>query len=158
MEGQVLSIENVGIMDVCLITPDAESFDENIHVQEKYRVTTIVDTVLDNFTETAYAIHKVENKEFAQKVDRDEIKYLSPSIWPNKEKTTMYLNNDDEWYIDTTDWTGLHDAFVDTPAYGHKARIVGKCVGDDSCISTLKNDHTLSAAYKILLVAKSFIK
>ena len=123
---------------------DAGSYEENLHVQENYKVTTIVDTVLDEDSHTAYAIHRVENEDFAGKINRKEIKYLSPSIWPNKEKTTMYkADENDEWYIDTTDWTGVHDAWVHSPAFGHVAKIVGECVGGVECINKLKNNTTL---------------
>ena len=131
----------------------APTFEENLHVQEPHRVTTIVDTALDESTHTAYAIHRVENEEFAQKIESGEIKYLSPSIAPVKEKTTISQNpdNDDEWYIDTTDWRGLHAAFVHMPAYNHKARVVGKCTGDEKCVTELKNNSTLVARTQILI-------
>lgn len=135
---------------------DASSYDENIHVQEKYRVTTIVDTVLDEAAHTAYAIHKVLSKEFAEKVKRKEIRYLSPSIWPNREKTNLYQVDDDEWYIDTTDWDGLHDAFVDDPAFDHAARIVGQCIGNEECVTSLKKDKTL-VAKSLLAMAKAYL-
>lgn len=125
---------------------EGETYDESIHIQEKYRVSTIVDVVLDESTHTAYVIHKIENEEFAKKIESKEIRYLSPSIWPNREKTTMTLTDRDEWYIDTTDWDGLHDAWVDQPAFGHDARVVGECRGDDSCIAKLRDNQMLVAS------------
>ena len=123
---------------------DEPTLEENLKLQENYRVSTIVDVVLDEGTHTAYAIHRIENEDFAAKINRKEIKYLSPSIWPNKEKTTVYQNADNnEWYIDTTDWKGVHDAWVDNPAFGHAARIVGQCFGGEDCIVELKGDKLL---------------
>ena len=120
---------------------DGDTKEESEHIQEPYRQTTIVDTVLDEFTHTAYAIHRVETKDFAEKIQKGEILYLSPSIWPNREKTTMSLTEHDEWYIDTTDWEGLHSAWVNRPAYNQKARIVGQCIGDESCIPELRDNR-----------------
>ena len=126
---------------------DAKSLEENVKIQERYRVSTIVDVMLDEPTHTAYAIHRIENKDFEKKIEKNKIKYLSPSIWPNRERTTININEDDEWYIDTTDWKGVHDAWVDNPAFGHAARIIGRCFGGEECITKLKGDT--------LLVAKS---
>ena len=122
---------------------DEKTLDENIKVQEDYRVSTIVGTVLDDLTHTAYAIHRIDNKDFEKLIEQDEVRYLSPSIWPNKEKTILYLNDDDEWNIDTTDWKGVHDAWVDNPAFGHEARIIGKCYGGDECVAELSGDKLL---------------
>ena len=133
-----------------------DTLKDSEHEQESYRVTTIVDTILDEATHTAYAIHRVDDKQFAEKIEKGEIKYLSPSIWPNREKTTLTLSEHDEWYIDTTDWEGLHDAWVDSPAYGHKARIVGACKGDESCIPELKTKSLVGRALVLLPYAKAF--
>ena len=134
---------------------EGDTKEESIHIQEKYRVSTIVDTVLDESTHTAYAIQKVEDSQFRKKIEMGEIKYLSPSIWPNAEKTTLSISEDNEWYIDTTDWDGLHHAWVNRPAFGHEARVVGQCTGDESCITELKNNRALVArAYATLFYAK----
>lgn len=133
----------------CLLDhTNGKSFDDNLHIQEKYRRTTITDVVLDEGTHTAYAIHRVESPEFAGKIKRGEISWLSPSIWPNAEKTTVGHTIDNELFIDTTGWDGLHDAFVTRPAFGHEARIVAKCTdhGDGSvCRHELKS-RPLTAA------------
>ena len=116
------------------------SYEESEHMQERYRVSTIVDTVLDESNHTAYAIHRIESDDFADKILRNEIRYLSPSIWPDRERTTMQLTDNDEWHIDTTGWRGLHDAWVHSPAYGHDARVIDKCAGESaSCITELRN-------------------
>ena len=135
---------------------EGDTLKEAVHAQEPHRVSTIMDTVLDEPTHTAYAIHKIHNEDFAKKIEQGVVKYLSPSIWPNKEKTTMALSDDDEWHIDTTDWTGLHDAWVDNPAFGHKARVVGQCRGDKSCITELKTNRMLVAT-QLLYKAKALL-
>ena len=151
-----IEYKKCGIHGCMLDHTDGHSYDNNIHIQEKYRVSTIVNTILDEATHTAYAIHKIEDDTFAEKIRREEIQYLSPAIWPNKEKTTMHLTDDDEWYIDTTDWQGLHDAFVDSPAYGHQAKIVGQCEGSSSeCLTELDNKLLTGKAYGMALLAKS---
>lgn len=122
-----------------------EDYEDSLHQQERYRVSTITDVQLDEGTHTAYAIHKIENPEFAEKIKKGEIRYLSPSIWPNKEKTLMYrMSENDEWYIDTTDWTGIHDAFVDIPAFGSKAKVVKHCTEGD-CRKELLNPQLTAA-------------
>ena len=134
---------------------DADTFEKNIHVQEKYRVSTIVDVTLDESTHTAYAIHRIDDEEFKGKIERKEVRYLSPSLFPNREKTTMYkADSTDEWYIDTTDWIGVHDAWVDNPAFNHAARIVGECFGGKECITELKSDKML-VARTLLIIAKA---
>ena len=117
---------------------EADTLEKNLHKQERYRVSTIVDTVLDEANHTAYAIHKVVDKEFAEKIRRNEIQYLSPAIWTDKESTSM-KNVDDKIHIDTTKWKATHTAFVDQPAYGQKAKVVSKCTGTEKCVNELKN-------------------
>ena len=127
---------------------EEQTYEGNVRKQEKYRVSTIVDTVLDESTHTAYAIHHVEREDFAQQIRQGIVKYLSPSIWPDREKTTVRLADPDgtagesdlarEWHIDTTGWKGLHDAWVDIPAYGPKARVVATCEGRKDCAASLR--------------------
>lgn len=123
---------------------EAKTYNKSVNKQKKYKVTTIADIAYDESTHTAYAIHRVErgNKgtTFGAKIEDGTIRYLSPSIWPNHEQTTLNLSEKNEWYINTTDWEGLHDAFVDNPAYGHKARVIDTCRGGDECITKLKQD------------------
>ena len=131
---------------------EEQTYEANVRRQEKYRVSTIIDTVLDESTHTAYAIHHVEREDFAQQVRQGVVKFLSPSIWPDREKTTVRLADPDgtagesdlarEWHIDTTGWKGLHDAWVDIPAYGPKARVVATCEGRKDCAAELRKPQS----------------
>lgn len=114
---------------------------DTLHKQEPYRVSTIIDIQLDEAAETAYAIHHTSNEEFAEKIKTGQVKYLSPAIHVNHEKSIVAYNQEaDEWHLDTTDWKGLHDAFVDVPAYGNKAVVHGICDGTESeCSKHLKS-------------------
>lgn len=110
--------------------------------QEPFRVTTIIDTLLDENTKTAYAVHRVDDAKFAEKVRRGEIKYLSPSIFrtdpDNDTMRTDFTNGKFGVWIETENWTGVHDAFVDKPAYGPKAVIVQSCEGTElGCLMDL---------------------
>lgn len=120
---------------------DTEGHCERVHVndgtkdgtlkkQEPYRVSTITDVELDESTQTAYAIHRIDSPEFAERLKSGQIRYLSPAIHVDHEKT-MFTHNTHtgEFGIDTTGWTGLHDAWVDVPAYGPKAVVKGICDG-----------------------------
>ena len=136
---------------------EADTLEKNLHKQERYRVSTIVDTVLDEANHTAYAIHKVVDKEFAEKIRRNEIQYLSPAIWTDKESTSM-KNVDDKIHIDTTKWKATHTAFVDQPAYGQKAKVVSKCTGTEKCVNELKNSlgtNLTARAYITALYGRS---
>ena len=131
---------------------EEQTYEANVRRQEKYRVSTIIDTVLDESTHTAYAIHHVEREDFAQQVRQGIVKFLSPSVWPDREKTTVRLADPDgtadepdlarEWHIDTTGWKGLHDAWVDIPAYGPKARVVATCEGRKDCAAELRKPQS----------------
>ena len=124
-------------------TEDQKSYRANEKHQRKYSVSTIVDTVLDEATHTAYAIHRIDRPDFAEQIRRGVVKYLSPSIWPDREKTEFRLVKDapdlaNEWHIDTTGWRGLHDAWVDVPAYGPQARVIATCEGREDCPALLR--------------------
>ena len=115
----------------------APSYEESKHVQRKYKKSTITDIQLDHANHTAYAIHRIDSPKLAKKIVGGQIKYLSPSVWPDQEHTTHKLKvtqdaqggYNGQWHIDTTKWRGLHEAWVDVPAYGDKARITEQCMG-----------------------------
>ncbi|ABK77034.1 hypothetical protein CENSYa_0398 [Cenarchaeum symbiosum A] len=109
-------------------SPGHKDYSKAPKSDQKHKVSTIIDVQLDEATHTAYAIHRIDSPGLAEIIKQDEIKYLSPSIWPNREKTTV-IGADDEWYIDNTDWKGVHDAWVDMPAFGHPARVIAACDG-----------------------------
>ena len=115
---------------------EGKSFQDSLHKQKKYKVSTIRKIEYDEPTHTAYAIHEIHDQKFADKVKKGEIQYLSPSIWPDKESMQIGVDDDMKLNIDTTSWRGIHDAFVDAPAYGPMAKI-DKICADKSCMQQL---------------------
>ena len=125
---------------------EGETFQQAAHKQKPYRVTTILDTILDEETHTAYAIHRVDDPDFAQRVRNGEIKFLSPGVYrtegdlkKDQIRTKRTINGISGIWVETTDWKGLHDAFVSRGAYGDKATIVDSCEGAGKyCVRKLR--------------------
>ena len=132
---------------------DDDTLEASLHNQEKYRVTTILDTFLDHKNKKAYALHRVDDPAFAKKVRNGEIKYLSPAVWPDKYdgKSGLGFGRNDidgkEHYgvwTETNKWKALQIAFVDDGAYGEQAKILDTCVDPEKCLSHLDNIKQLS--------------
>ena len=133
-----------------------ENYNDATHKQEKYRGSTITDIQLDHKTHTAYAIHRVDDPELAKKIVAGQIKYLSPSVWPDNEGTSRQVKFEKDsagewagqWIIDTTKWRGLHEAWVDQPAYGDKARVTDQCMGTTAgeCMRQFNTVHAALTA------------
>ena len=98
---------------------DASTYAQNLKVQEQFRVSTIIDIILDENTHTAFAIHEINDDTFAKKLQREEVKYVSPSIWPKQGQYEIIGKKaNGELVIDVFSWYGLHSAFVNKPAFG----------------------------------------
>ena len=109
---------------------DGTTYEQNLKVQEQYRVSTIVDYVLDEATHTAYAIHQINSKGFAKKLSQKLIRYVSPSIWPKHGAYEILgKNTDGRPLVDVYDWKAIHSAWVTKPAFGDDAKIVAQCDG-----------------------------
>lgn len=109
---------------------DGSTYEQNLKVQEQYRVTTIVDYVLEDATHTAYAIHEVRDTKFAKKLTNKLVKYVSPSIWPKHDAYEILgKNTDGRPLVDVFDWKAIHSAWVSKPAFGDDAKIVAACDG-----------------------------
>ena len=107
---------------------DATTYAQNLKVQEPFRVSTIVDIVLDENTHTAYAIHEINDDHFAEKLQNEEVKYVSPSIWPKQGQYEIIGKKPDGApVIDVFSWYALHSAFVNNPAFGDDAKVVAQC-------------------------------
>ena len=132
---------------------DADTHEGSLQAQEPYRATTILDTFLDHRNKKAYALHRVDDERFAAKVRNGEIKYLSPSVWPDQHdgRSGMGFGRNDidgkEHYgvwTETNKWKAQHLAFVDDPAYGEQARVVATCTDPQKCLTHLGNIRQLS--------------
>ncbi len=114
--------------------PVQKDYQSQMASQEPHRVSTIVDIKLDESTQTAYAIHEVHNDQFSDAVKQGKIKYVSPSISGKMHFDGM----GDKPYIMSDQWTGLHLAWVGTPAYAKQdAKVEKQCEGDE-CLPTLQ--------------------
>lgn len=109
---------------------EAQTKEMSLQVQEPFRKTTIVGTQLDEPNHKSYFIHESLDPEFFEKVKSGEIKYVSPSIWPRSGgyEIVGQMENGAPM-IDVYDWDGLHDAFVNKPAFGDDAKITATCEG-----------------------------
>jgi len=100
-----------------------------LELQEPYRVSTIVDVEVTN-SARAYLVHEVHDNALWERISRSEPLFVSPSLCPSRDG--VRLGGTDEWgrQVSTlTDWTALHTAFVDVPAYGPKATVISHCEG-----------------------------
>lgn len=116
---------------------EAQTEELSLQVQEPYRQTTIIGTKLDEQTHTGYFVHKVHDREFFEKLRRKEIKGVSPSIWPKAGGFEIIGYEGARPLIDVWEWSGLHDAFVNKPAFGDEARITAICEGDNCPVKLL---------------------
>lgn len=111
---------------------EGSTYDSSLDVQEDFRVTNIIDYTIDEDTHTAYAIHQVTDPDFAKMVNNDEIKYVSPSVWPVAGAYDVSGTNDKGLpMIDAFDWKALHIAFINDPAFGDDAKITATCEGQN---------------------------
>ena len=107
---------------------DATTYAQNLTVQETFRVSAIVDIILDENTHTAYAIHEINDDAFAEKLQKQEVKYVSPSIWPKQGQYEIIGKKaNGALVIDVFSWYALHSAYVNNPAFGDDAKVVAQC-------------------------------
>ena len=117
---------------------EAQTEEMSLQIQEPYRVVTTVGTQLDEKTHTAYLIDKVNDPNFFEKVKSGEIKYVSPSIWPKSGGYEIVGQMENgQPMIDVWEWSALHHAFVNKPAFGDDAKITATCEGIDCPVKLL---------------------
>lgn len=125
---------------------DASTFELSLQVQEPYRVTTLIDFQLDEANHTAYFIHKVHDDAFFERVKNGEIKYVSPSIWPKSGGYAILGTMPNGLpMIDVYEWKGVHDAFVNNPAFGDDAKVTAVCEGVDCKMRLLTAAEIMNA-------------
>ena len=128
---------------------EGATYEQSLQIQEDFRSTNIIDYTLDENTETAFFIHKLEDghDDFWENVQQRIIKAVSPSIWPIPGKFAVNGTNEKGLpIIDVFDWLALHDAFLTkNPAYGDVATITSTCEGEN-CHMKLLSAKELAAA------------
>ena len=107
-----------------------QTYENTLVEQASYRVSTVVDTgLVENEPNTAYAVHDCLPAFYA-KLERKEIQFVSPAIWPKGMGATLVgTAPDGRPMLDTFDWLPVHVAFVNNPAYGDDAVIYSQCSG-----------------------------
>ena len=111
---------------------DGTTKEISIDVQEDFRVTTLIDFTLNEDTHTAYFIHEVLSDETWEKLEKQLLKFVSPSLWP-KEGGFDIIGTMPNGLpkLDVWEWDGLHTAFVNNPAFGDEARVTAMCEGEN---------------------------
>ena len=116
---------------------DGATYEQSLEIQEPFRVSTIIDTILDEPEHTAYAIHEIIDKKFAERL-KTETLYVSPSVWITQGKQEL-VGNAPVPIIDAWDWKAIHSAWVTEPAFGKDAKITMSCEDDKAnCMLRLK--------------------
>lgn len=111
---------------------DGSTKEISIEVQEPFRKTTIIDYTLNEDSHTAYFIHKVLSDETWQKLQKRELKFVSPSLWPKQGGIEIVGEMANGLpMIDAYEWDGLHTAFVNNPAFGDEAQVTALCEGEN---------------------------
>ena len=107
----------------------AESFEKSLQIQELYRVANIISVGCDVATRECWEFSKINDDDISAKIKSGQIKFISPSIWP-EENSIEQIEQTDGTVIDVVHaYKGLHYAFVDEPAYGDDAEIKAFCDG-----------------------------
>ena len=132
---------------------DAVSYEQNLKVQEKFRVSTIIDVVFDESTHSVYAIHEIHDDSFAHKLQTKEVRYVSPAIWPKQGQFEILGKRPNGTVIiDVYAWYALHSAYVNNPAFGDDAKVVAQChkEGESCNMRMLSARETLQAEDDLL--------
>ena len=107
----------------------APSFDQSLQLQELYRVANIISVGSDIATRKNWQVSKMMDESVTAKIKSGEIKWISPSIWPEPNSVETIEQTDGTTIDVVHDYKGLHYAFVDEPAYGDDADIKSFCDG-----------------------------
>lgn len=107
----------------------ATTFEKSLQIQELYRAASIIAVGSDIPTKKNWQVSKMVDDDVASKIKSGEIKFISPSIWP-EEGAVEIINQTDGDVVDVVhNYKGLHYAFVDEPAFGVEAEIKSFCDG-----------------------------
>jgi len=146
---------------------EADTFEENVAKQKPFERTKIIDYILDEEKESADLIHEVFDDDFWEKLQKREIKYVSPLIWPLANGVKILGQGRAGLpIIDTNAWKFVHDAFLkNNPAYGDDtATVKTMCDGKNcdvkllsgklSADTTIANQENISHLQEVPLLYK----
>ena len=111
---------------------EADTFEEIIEKQKPFKVTEIVDYILNDDKSQVDFIHRVTDDSFWEKVKNGLIKFVSPMIWPKTGGFEIVgQGRDGIPQVDAMEWQFVHHAFLETdPAFGPEANISAMCEGE----------------------------
>ena len=146
---------------------EADTFEENVEKQKPFERTKIIDYVLNEKEESVDLIHEVNDDSFWEKLQKREIKYVSPLIWPLANGVKVLGHGRAGLpIIDTDAWKFVHHAFLkNNPAYGtDTATVKTMCDGKDcdvkllsgklSADTTIANSDNISHLQEVPLLYK----
>jgi len=145
---------------------EADTFEENVEKQKPFERTKIIDYILNEKEESVDLIHEVNDDSFWEKLQKREIKYVSPLIWPLANGVKVLGSGRAGLpIIDTDAWRFVHHAFLkNNPAYGtDTATVKTMCDGKDcdvkllaklSADTTTANQENISHLQEIPLLYK----
>ena len=120
---------------------EAETFASLIEKQKPFKRATTIDYVLDEVNQSADTIDKIHDDDFWTKLQNDEIKYVSPLIWPytGGYEVVGFDPGTGKKIINAWDWHWVHKAYLTKdPAFGEdKANIKAMCEGENCQIQML---------------------
>ncbi len=119
---------------------EADTFEENVEKQKPFERTKIIDYILNEKDESVDLIHEVNDDSFWSKLQKKEIKYVSPLIWPLANGVKILgTGRAGLPIIDTNAWRFVHHAFLkNNPAYGKDtATVKTMCEGENCDVKLL---------------------
>lgn len=126
-----------------------ETLNHWLSYQETFRVGTIIDIVTKPNPVTNnpayYAIMEVTNEDLKQSLKNNTIPvYVSPAIAELvPSATTAAVHNHQIGGDEIANWTGVHLAIVDEPAFGVKKAVIAETCGgnEEGCLLQLRKAH-----------------
>ena len=107
----------------------ATTFEKSLQLQELYRAASIIAVGSDISTKKNWQMSRMVDDDVAEKIKSGDIKFISPSIWPDEDAVEIIKETDGSTVERVHAYRGLHYAFVDEPAYGIDAEIKAFCDG-----------------------------
>lgn len=121
-----------GVINPELDHPVDSSYEKATASQEKFRVATIIDVILDESQHSAHQVSET-SREIYDRIDSGELQYVSPAIWPRSLADVEILRHPtkpSEHVHRIHRFKPMHYAFVAEPAYGKgRANINRHCNG-----------------------------
>lgn len=100
--------------------PESSTYAEAVEKQKPYIKANIIDIGFDERSNNFWVIFQVTDEKFYDDILADKINFVSPSVMRTQGNEMGPIRI-------ATNYIPVHVAFVDNPAYGPQAKIVGTC-------------------------------